>query len=149
MTDRMHLTVACVIERDGRFLMVRETDKVTGETVYNQPAGHVEAGETLKEAALRETLEETGWQVSLTAFLGMTTYTAPNNGVTYYRVVFAANPEQQLTQTVDPDIQEVIWIDRNDLQPLQSQFRSPLVMMAIDDYLNGTHYPLDMIREQR
>ena len=80
-----HLTVACVVERDGRYLMVEERDKASGELVFNQPAGHLEPGETLAAAALRETLEETGWRIELSGVLGMALYTVPTSGVTYYR----------------------------------------------------------------
>ena len=66
-----HVTVATVVEQGGRFLLVEERDKQTGDLVFNQPAGHLEAGETLAQAAVRETLEETGWNVELTAVLGI------------------------------------------------------------------------------
>ena len=66
-----HVTVATVVEQGGRFLLVEERDKQTGELVFNQPAGHLEPGETLTQAALRETVEETGWDVELTAVLGV------------------------------------------------------------------------------
>lgn len=148
MPDKIHLTVACVIEKDGLFLMVREIDKITQKKVYNQPAGHVEPGETLKAAALRETLEETGWEVELTGVIGLTTFTAQSNGVTYYRVVFTATPIQQINDVTDEDIEEVVWLDESSIANLKDQFRSPLVMMAIDDFLAGIRYPLDMIREQ-
>ena len=61
-----HVTVAVVVEQDGRYLMVEEQDELAGGLVFNQPAGHLDPGEGLLEAALRETLEETGWEVELT-----------------------------------------------------------------------------------
>jgi ADP-ribose pyrophosphatase YjhB (NUDIX family) len=70
-----HVTVATVIEQDGRFLLVEEENPAMAHLVINQPAGHVEAHERLEDAARRETLEETGWTVELTALLGMYTYT--------------------------------------------------------------------------
>jgi len=86
-----HVTVAVVIERDGRFLVVEESAE-QGQLVYNQPAGHVEKGETLEQAAIREALEETGWDVTLTAFLGLYVYTpAGNRDLTYYRACFRAD----------------------------------------------------------
>ena len=147
MPDRIHLTVATVIERDGLFLMVKETDKTTHQQVYNQPAGHVHPGEKLTAAALRETLEETGWQVELTGVIGISTYRAPGNGVTYYRVTFIAKPIQRVCQQIDSDIDEVVWLDQQELKQLKTQFRSPLVSQAIEDYLNGCCYPMKLICE--
>ena len=88
-----HITVATVIEDQGRFLLVEEMAE--GRAVFNQPAGHLEANESLLQAALRETLEETGWDVELTGVTGIYLYTAPSNGITYQRVCFAAKPLQQ------------------------------------------------------
>ena len=85
-----HITVATVIEDQGRFLLVEELK--AGRLVLNQPAGHLEANENLREAAIRETLEETGWEVELTGLVGIYLYTAPSNGITYQRVCFAARP---------------------------------------------------------
>ena len=82
-----HVTVATIIEDQGRFLLVEEM--ADGRAVFNQPAGHLEADESLMQAALRETLEETGWDVELTGVTGIYLYTAPSNGVTNHRVCFA------------------------------------------------------------
>ncbi|MCC7516229.1 MAG: NUDIX domain-containing protein, partial [Pseudomonadales bacterium] len=83
-----HVTVATVIERDNKFLLVYEFDTFRQQMVYNQPAGHWDEGETLREAAVRETREETAWQVSLDSWLGLYSYLAPSNGYTYLRVAF-------------------------------------------------------------
>ena len=88
MPNSIHLTVATVVERDSTFLMVRET--IDGEQVINQPAGHVEPGEDVMAAALRETMEETGWEVAITGFLGFSNAMSPTTGITYYRLVFVA-----------------------------------------------------------
>lgn len=90
MSWQPHITVATVVERDGKFLFVEEFK--AGQHVFNQPAGHLEANETLAQAALRETLEETAWDVELTGVVGIYLYTAPSNGVTYQRICFAARP---------------------------------------------------------
>ncbi|WP_017132370.1 NUDIX domain-containing protein, partial [Pseudomonas agarici] len=81
-----HITVATVVEDNGRFLLVEELQN--GQVVFNQPAGHLDPDESLSEAAIRETLEETGWDVELTGVIGIYLYTAPSNGVTYQRVCF-------------------------------------------------------------
>ncbi len=86
MTWAPHVTVATIIERDNRYLMVYEESD--GKKVYNQPAGHLDPDETLADAAIRETLEETGWSIKLTGVVGVNLYTAPSNGITYFRTTF-------------------------------------------------------------
>ncbi|HBK51206.1 MAG TPA: NUDIX hydrolase, partial [Pseudomonas sp.] len=90
MTWQPHITVATIVEHEGKFLFVEEFK--ANQHVFNQPAGHLEPNETLPQAALRETLEETAWEVELTGVVGIYLYTAPSNGVTYQRVCFAARP---------------------------------------------------------
>ncbi|MBN7798802.1 NUDIX hydrolase [Parahaliea mediterranea] len=143
-----HVTVATVVERDGRYLLVEERDKVTGEKVFNQPAGHLEAGESLQAAALRETLEETGWRVELTGVLGLVLYTAPSNGVTYYRNTFLARPLEPLENArLDPDIHAVHWLDYGEIRANSARMRSPLVLAAVEQSRSGEVYPLDLIRQ--
>lgn len=141
-----HATVAVVVEDDqDRFLMVEESSR--GQIVFNQPAGHVEENEKITDAALREALEETGWQVRLDHFLGLYTFIAPANGVTYYRFCFAATALARLTDELDDDIIAAHWFDLEDLKARQSQLRSPLVLKCIEDYRNGRRFPLDVIVE--
>ncbi|MCY1284567.1 Phosphatase NudJ [compost metagenome] len=140
-----HVTVATVVENAGRFLLVEEMAE--GRAVFNQPAGHLEADESLIQAALRETLEETGWEVELTAVTGIYLYTAPSNGVTYQRVCFAARP---LHQRPDAQLDEGIiaprWLTREELAAQPERWRSELVLRCIDDYLSGERFPLSLIR---
>src|SRR5690606_14838434 len=102
MLNDPHITVATLVEKEGRFLMVEE--RSNGAIVFNQPAGHVEEGESLVEAALRETLEESGWQVRLSGFLGSYVLTIPDKGRTYYRFCFIAEAGRQVSQHLDTDI---------------------------------------------
>ncbi|MCY1350601.1 Phosphatase NudJ [compost metagenome] len=140
-----HVTVATVVENAGRFLLVEEMAE--GRAVFNQPAGHLEADESLIQAALRETLEETGWEVELTAVTGIYLYAAPSNGVTYQRVCFAARP---LHQRPDAQLDEGIiaprWLTREELAAQPERWRSELVLRCIDDYLSGERFPLSLIR---
>jgi 8-oxo-dGTP pyrophosphatase MutT (NUDIX family) len=144
MTWTPHVTVATIVERDGRFLLVYEN--ADGRQVYNQPAGHLDADETLIEAAVRETLEETGWTVRPTAVLNIRLYESPSNGVTYLRTTFVAeavshNPEYRL----DDEIIEAVWLTREELAERRDELRSPMTLQVIDDYLAGARYPLEVV----
>jgi ADP-ribose pyrophosphatase YjhB (NUDIX family) len=145
MTWHPHITVATVIEDDGRFLFVEEHKE--GRLVLNQPAGHFERGETLREAALRETLEETAWEVELTAVVGIYLYTAPSNGVTYQRICFAARPVRRKDHPLDRDITATHWLTRDELAAQPQRWRSELVMRCLDDYVNGPLHSLDVVRD--
>jgi 8-oxo-dGTP pyrophosphatase MutT (NUDIX family) len=141
-----HVTVATIVEDQGRFLLVEET--AGGRAVFNQPAGHLEADESLMQAAIRETLEETGWDVELTAVTGIYLYTAPSNGVTYQRVCFAAKPLQQRDNyQLDDGIIGPQWLTREELAAQPDRWRSELVLRCIDDYLGGERFPLALLRD--
>ena len=140
-----HVTVAVVVEQDGRYLMVEEKDEMVAGLVFNQPAGHLDPGEGLLEAALRETLEETGWEVELTGVVGISLATAPN-GITYYRTSFAARPVAAVNGAVlDPDIVRIHWMTYEEIVANSARMRSPLVLPTIEQFRKGHHYPLDFI----
>ena len=146
--QRPHTTVATVVEQEGRLLMVKE--HADGALVYNQPAGHLEIGETLIEAAVRETLEETGWQVTITALLGIYQYRSERNGITYVRVCFIGKPEAELVNSeLDPAIAEALWLTPAEIERIIEQqsgaMRSPLVLAAIRDFQAGKSYPLSIL----
>ncbi|MBD9483848.1 NUDIX hydrolase [Pseudomonas sp. PDM14] len=141
-----HVTVATVIEDQGRFLLVEEL--ADGKAVFNQPAGHLEADESLIDAALRETREETGWAVELTGVTGIYLYTAPSNGITYQRVCFAAKALHAIPDSpLDEGIIGPRWLTRAELAAQPERWRSELVMRCIDDYLAGECFPLSLIRD--
>jgi ADP-ribose pyrophosphatase YjhB (NUDIX family) len=141
---RPHVTVASVIERDGRFLLVEE-DTPQGR-VFNQPAGHLEAGEDLLEAARRETLEETGFDVVLDGVLALAVYTSPANGVTYHRTTFFGRAlAQRSGAELDPAIAAVHWLSLAEMEASSDRMRSPLVIASVERYLAGKRWPLDLI----
>ncbi len=144
MPQLPHITVATIIEREGKFLMVKENSE--GRLVYNQPAGHVEIEESLLDAAIRETLEETAWRVNLVQLLGIYQYTSPDNGITYIRHCFIAKAiEPRTERDLDDDIAEAVWLSLAELEQRESEMRSPLVLEVIRDYLKGISYPLSLI----
>ena len=139
-----HITVACVIEKDGKFLLVEEIS--AGKLVYNQPAGHLDPNETLFEAAVRETFEETAWHVELTAVLGVSKYIAPHSGTVYYRTTFIAKAiSHDNSITLDEGITQALWLDYETLKQHPEKLRSPLVLRNIEQYLSGQTYPLSLI----
>ncbi len=141
-----HVTVACVIELEGKYLMVEEADKSSGALVFNQPAGHLEEGETLAQAALRETLEETGWQVELYGVLSIALHTAHSLGITYYRTTFLARPVRQVADArLDQDIHAVHWLDYEEILARSAKMRSPLVLAMVERHRQGICYPLELI----
>jgi 8-oxo-dGTP pyrophosphatase MutT (NUDIX family) len=144
MTWAPHVTVATIVVRDDRYLMVYE--EADGKKVYNQPAGHLDPDETLQEAALRETLEETGWAVKLTGVVGVNLYTAPSNGVTYLRTTFIAEPLEHDTQRpLDTGIIEAVWLTLDELRARRDQLRSPMTLQILEDYLAGRRFPLEVV----
>lgn len=141
------ITVACVIVREGRFLLVEES--VRERLVLNQPAGHLEPGESLIDAAAREALEESGWTVRPTAFIGSYLWQA-DSGKTYIRFAFVADalshdPERAL----DRGIVRCVWLNSAELDAEAARLRSPLVRAAIDDYLAGQRAPLSLVQHVR
>jgi 8-oxo-dGTP pyrophosphatase MutT (NUDIX family) len=143
MTWLAHISVATIVERDGLFLMVEEVD--AGNTVFNQPAGHLEQGETIFEGAIRETLEETAWLVEPEDLVGVYHYPAPN-GVTYVRFCFAARAlKEEPGRTLDLGILSAQWLSADTILDPSFKARSPIVRQCLQDYLGGKRYPLSLL----
>ncbi len=147
-SSKPSVTVAAIVERDGRFLIVEE-DTADGVRL-NQPAGHWEQGESLIDAVKRETLEETGHVFEPTGFLGayMSRYISAKTGedVTYVRFAFVGELGEAVAGVeLSPEIRRVAFMSADDLRMMNDMHRSPLVMRCIDDYLAGRRLPLDAI----
>ena len=148
MTWYPHVTVATVIEKDNRYLMVKE--HAENNLVYNQPAGHLDPNESLENAACRETLEETGWDICLTGFLGVSVYKSPANNITYVRNTFVAKPlHHHRDQALDDGIVDALWLTYEEILQREHELRSPIVLKAIQDHRAGKHYPLDLVHQHR
>ncbi len=140
------ITVAAVCERDGQFLLVEEKAKSTQNIVFNQPAGHIEEGESVIEAVIRETLEETCRHFTPEAVIGFYRLLAPN-GKTYFRYTLCGQvSEVDPNAKLDDDIIRTHWLSLEQIKSSQ-QLRSPLVLGCIEDYLKGQRYPLEILRE--
>lgn len=144
------VTVATVVVADGRLLLVEEM--AGGRLVLNQPAGHLEPDESLVEAALRETREETGWDVRLTGFVGAYQWKAPlqpdgSGGRHYLRFAFAAEPvTHDPTRSLDEGIVRAVWLTPAELQAEAERHRSPLVWRTAEDFLAGRRQSLDVLQ---
>lgn len=141
-----HMTVAAVIERDRRFLMVEE--HADGRRVYNQPAGHLEPDERLVDAIVREVLEETRTHFRPQAVIGVYRWVHPGSGETHVRVAFSgATDGSEPDRALDDPIIAPRWCSYDELRADPATLRSPLVLGCIDDYLGGRRYPLELLRE--
>jgi len=144
MVWKPDVTVAAVAERDGQFLCVEE--RASGRVVVNQPAGHLEDGETFLDAVVRETLEETAWQFLPTALLGVYVWRPPHQNRTFLRVAFAGElGAHDPARPLDHGILRVRWLSRGQLAEPRLRLRSPLVTQCVDDYLAGVRHPLSLI----
>ncbi|MDO9452388.1 MAG: NUDIX hydrolase [Stagnimonas sp.] len=142
-----HVTVATVVERNGRFLLIEE--EVNGDTVINQPAGHWEEGETFMQAAVRETLEETGWKVEITGLVGIYEYKPPELDYAFVRFAFSAKPiEHDPNRVLDEGIRRWFWMNQNELRQEIYRHRSPMVQQCVEDYWTVKRWPLSLITHQ-
>lgn len=144
MVWKPDVTVAAVAERDGRFLFVKERSR--GRVVVNQPAGHLEDGETFLDAVVRETLEETAWHFEPTSVVGVYVWRPEHLSRTFLRIAFAGSlRSHDPARPLDRGILGTHWLTREELASPALRLRSPLVARCVDDYLGGTRYPLSLI----
>ena len=144
MQWKPNTTVAAIIERNDQFLLVEED--IEGKLVFNQPAGHLEKGETLVEAVKREVLEETTYEFTPESLTGIYLYPNPNNkNITYLRFCFfGAAKIKNNGRKLDDGIVQTVWMNKEEIKK-QGRIRSPMVLHCINDYLKGNSYPLSLL----
>ena len=144
MSWNPEVTVAAVVLREDRFLVVEE--RISGGLVFNQPAGHLEPGETLLDAVIRETREETAWRFTPRALVGTYLWRNPHDGRGFLRFAFCGEvDDHRPAQPLDRGIVRAAWVTGHELAAQPSRLRSPLVMRCIDDFLAGRRQPLDSV----
>ena len=145
MSERISVTVAAVAQRDGRFLVVEE--QADGGLRLNQPAGHLEPGETLLAAAAREALEETAYRFTPESLLGVYRWRNPQ-GITYVRFAFVGQADgPEPGRALDQGIVRALWLTPAELQAERARHRSPLVYRCVEDCLAGRRFPLELLVE--
>lgn len=141
------VTVAALIERQGRYLMVEE--QTSAGLQLNTPAGHLEPGESLHDAAVREALEETACHFTPEAVLGVYLAASPNSrgqDNTWLRVAFCGQASEPVPGlTLDTGIVRTLWLSAQEIEQSRARHRSPLVWLCVQDHMRGQRYPLDLL----
>jgi len=137
------VTVAAVIERHGKFLLVQE--RVDGERVLYQPAGHLDPGESLVAACRREVLEETGHRFEPAGLVGIYRWHFAAKDATFLRFCFRGTIGAAENRPLDKEIVALHWLTPGELKQRKAEHRSPLVQQCVDDFLAGRHYPLEVL----
>ena len=138
-----NVTVAAVIERDGKFLLIEE--ETERGACFNQPAGHLEPNESLVAGAIRETLEESAYSFSPSALIGVYHYRHHAKQITYMRFAFTGDVSvHHKERALDTGIIRTVWMSPGEIRNCSDRLRTPLVMRCVEDYLAGRRYPLDL-----
>ena len=144
MIWKPNVTVAAVVQRDGKFLLVEE--ETEAGLAFNQPAGHLEEGESLLDAVVREALEETAYHFKPTHLVGIYNWKHPAKEVTYLRFAFAGELRGwEAERKLDEGIVGARWLTLDEVKATQARHRSPLILRCIEDLLAGKAYPLDLL----
>ena len=140
-----NVTVAALIEREGRFLLVEE--ETEDGIRFNQPAGHLDQCESLVTACAREALEETAWHFRPTALVGVYQWPRPSGDITYLRFAFAGElGEYEEGRVLDEGILRAVWMTPDEIHATIERHRSPLIWQCVSDHLAGRRFPLDLVR---
>ncbi len=139
-----NVTVAAVVQRDGKFLLVEE--RTRDGVRLNQPAGHLEAGESIMTAVRREMLEETAYDFSPEQVIGVYRWTKPNDQTTYLRFAFSGSlGEHHADRTLDAGIIRTVWLSHEEILASVARHRSPLVVRCIADFMSGRRYGTELL----
>jgi len=143
-----HVTVAAVIEDSGRFLLIEE--ETEHGLRFNQPAGHLDPGESLSAAVRRETLEETAHHFEPRALVGIYRHPIEPGGPTYLRFAFSGTlGAREPRRLLDTGIVRTVWMTADELKETAARHRTPLVLRCVEDYLAGMRYPLELLKEEQ
>jgi 8-oxo-dGTP pyrophosphatase MutT (NUDIX family) len=144
MVWKPDVTVAAVIDRDGRFLLVEE--RTEGGLLFNQPAGHLEVDETIIAAVAREALEESAWEFVPERLIGIYRWQASASDTTYLRFAFSGRlGVHHRDRALDSGIVRTVWLTADEVRRNRASHRSPLVIRCLEDYLAGRSAPLDVM----
>jgi ADP-ribose pyrophosphatase YjhB (NUDIX family) len=144
MVWKPNVTVAAVIEREGKFLLVEE--QTSQGLRYNQPAGHLEAGESLLDAVVRETLEESAYHFVPQHLLGIYRWHSSESDITYLRFAFTGKiTGHQPGRELDSGILQALWLSPEEILATRSRHRSPLILRCVEDHIAGKRYPLELL----
>ena len=144
MIWKPNATVAAVVQRDGKFLLVEE--ETEAGLAFNQPAGHLEEGESLVDAVVREALEETAYHFKPTHLVGIYNWKHPSKDVTYLRFAFAGELRGwEAERKLDDGIVAARWLTLDEVEATRERHRSPLILRCIEDLVAGKRYPLDLL----
>ena len=137
------VTVAAVIEKGGKFLLVEEM--IDGRRVLNQPAGHLDPGESLAEACRREVMEETAHPFEPTGLVGIYRWHYAPKDVTFLRFCFRGRVRDAEQRPLDPQILALHWLTPAQVTDRRDEHRSPLVQTCVEDFLAGRHFPIEVL----
>lgn len=144
MIWKPNVTVAAIIEQDGKFLLVEE--HTSQGLRFNQPAGHLEANESLLHAVVREALEESAYDFEPQHLVGVYRWHAATSDTTYLRFAYSGHIlAHHAGQALDDGIVRAVWMSVEEIRATAPRHRSPLILRCVEDYLAGKRYPLELV----
>ena len=144
MIWKPNVTVAAIIEQDGKFLLVEE--HTSQGLKFNQPAGHLEANESLLNAVGREALEESAYDCEPQHLVGVYRWHAATSDTTYLRFAYSGRVlAHHAGQALDDGIVRAVWMSADEIRATVPRHRSPLILRCVEDYLAGKRYPLELV----